>query len=318
MAVQVSLWHHYLRALRSRAAPRARDYQQAENVLLTVLERARALDPRFLVDYSRDLGAFQFALRSSDGLLDMEVPLRVAAEALLVEEQGAAETGDGPVTCRLGVPRGGVGLEPWTTDDVFDPCSDGSAQCSGHIVPSKVLRVLKDLLVAAIVHCKHHGLITPGSLTVGSLREEELGLSLLVSGGWRTIRFHVVPVVPSRRPAPALDRAQLTPGFPEGSLKRITGQGVALVPASPQLWRVSTDYLLDRLLSALGTLPGHRLDSLSILDRINHESWCDGGQSPGLTFSHLQIQVFHIQDEDRVSAMQSIFQKTRTLGREGC
>nr|KAF6496267.1 mab-21 like 4 [Rousettus aegyptiacus] len=277
----------------------------------------------------------------------------------------------------------------------------------------------------------------PGSLTVGSLREEELSLSLLVSGGWRTICFHVVPVVPSRCPVPALDRAQLTPGFPEGSLKRIMGQGVALVPASAQLWRVSTDHLLARLLSALGTLPGHRLDSLSILDRVNHESWCDGGRSPGLTFSHLQtallwacalfpapedwaelqgavyrllvvllcclatrklphflrpeqnelrgsgldlhglyqrverfasqpeaalrihvthlgrsppprlssgvkallqlpaddpaywatayfdvlldkFQVFHIQDEDRVSAMQTIFQKTRTLGREDC
>lgn len=167
MAVQVAPWHHYLRALGSRAAPRARDYQRAENVLLTVLEQAHARDPRFLVDYSRDLGAFQFALRSSDGPLDVEVPLRVAAEALLVEEQGeepgAEGTGDGPVTCRLGVPRDGVGLEPWMADDVFDPCSDGSAQCSGHIVPSKVLRVLKDLLVAAIVHCKHHGLIAPGS-----------------------------------------------------------------------------------------------------------------------------------------------------------
>lgn len=169
MAVQVAPWHHYLRALGSRAAPRARDYQLAENVLLTVLEQAHARDPRFLVDYSRDLGAFQFALRSSDGPLDVEVPLRVAAEALLVEEQGeepGAEgtgPGDGPVTCRLGVPRDGVGLEPWMADDVFDPCSDGSAQCSGHIVPSKVLRVLKDLLVAAIVHCKHHGLIAPGS-----------------------------------------------------------------------------------------------------------------------------------------------------------
>lgn len=163
MAAQVSPWEHYLRALRSRAAPRARDFQRAENVLLTVLERAHALDPRFLVDYSRDLGAFQFALRSSDGPLDVEVPLRVAAEALLVEEQGAAGAGEGPVTCRLGVPRGGVGLEPWMADDVFDPCSDGSAPCSGHIVPGKVLRVLKDLLVAAIVHCKHQGLITPGS-----------------------------------------------------------------------------------------------------------------------------------------------------------
>lgn len=63
--------------------------------------------------------------------------------------------------------------------------------------------------------------------------------------------------------------------------------GVSLHP------RVSTDHLLARLLSALGTLPGHRLDSLSILDRVNHESWCDGGRSPGLTFSHLQVRGGH-------------------------
>lgn len=55
--------------------------------------------------------------------------------------------------------------------------------------------------------------------------------------------------------------------------------------------RVSMDYLLTRLLSALGSLPGHRLDSLSILDRVNRESWCDSGQSPGLTFDHLKVHV---------------------------
>lgn len=55
--------------------------------------------------------------------------------------------------------------------------------------------------------------------------------------------------------------------------------------------RVSTDYLLTRLLGALGSLPGHRLDGLSILDRVNHESWRDGGQSPGLTFSHLKVRI---------------------------
>lgn len=55
--------------------------------------------------------------------------------------------------------------------------------------------------------------------------------------------------------------------------------------------RVSTDYLLTRLLSELGSLPGHRLDSLSILDRVNYESWRDGGRSPGLAFSHLRVRV---------------------------
>ncbi|XP_004412770.1 PREDICTED: uncharacterized protein C2orf54 homolog [Odobenus rosmarus divergens] len=288
MAVQVPLWHHYLQAVRSRGAPRVQDYQRAENVLLTLLERVHELDPRFLVDYSRDLEAFQFALRSSEDPVDMEVPLWVDAEALLVEEWGAAEAGDGPASCRLGVSREGASLEQWTAEDISSVSSEGSGKCCGHIVPSKVLRVLKDLLVAAIVHCKHQSFITPGSLNVDSLREEELHLSLLVSSGWRTIRFNVVPVVRRKHRVPALEGAQLMHGFPEGSLKRIISQEVALVPAGAQHWRVSTDYLLTRLLAALGSFPGHRLDSLSILDRVNRESWRNGGQSPGLTFRHLK------------------------------
>ncbi|XP_032125389.1 protein mab-21-like 4 isoform X1 [Sapajus apella] len=288
-AVQVPLWHHYLQAIRSRGAPRAQDFQRAENVLLTLLERVHALDPRFTVDYSRGLEAFQFALRSSEDPLDMEVPLRVDAEALLIEEPEAAQPGDGPELCRLGVPREGAGLERWTTDDIFTASSEGDAKCRGHIVPSKVLCVLRDLLVAAIVHCKHHSLIAPGSLNADSLREEQLHLSLLVSSGWRTIRFHVVPVVRRGLGVPALEGAQQMPGFPEASLRRVLSQGVDLVPASAQLWRTSTDYLLTRLLGELGSLQGHRLDSLSVLDRVNHESWRDGGRTDGLTFSHLKM-----------------------------
>lgn len=170
MAVRVPLWDHYLQAIRSRGASRAQDYQRAENVLLTVLERVQELDPRFLVDYSRHLEAFQFALRSSEDPVDMEVPLWVDAEALVVEEAGAAEAGDGPPSCRLGVSREGAGLERWMAEDVSSVSLEGSAKCCSHIVPSKVLRVLKDLLVAAIVHCKHQSLITPGSrrATVGA------------------------------------------------------------------------------------------------------------------------------------------------------
>lgn len=69
-----------------------------------------------------------------------------------------------------------------------------------------------------------------------------------------------------------------------GGLDADRAPGVCLAP------RVSTDDLLTRLLHALGSLQGHRLDSLSILDRVNHESWRDGGQSPGLTFGHLKVR----------------------------
>lgn len=292
MAVQVSLWHHYLHAIRSREAPRAQDYQRAENELLTVLERVQALDPRFLVDYSRDLQAFQFSLRSSEDPLDVEVPLQVDTEALLIEELGAPEPGDGPALCRLGIPRAAAGLAQWRTEDVFSTSEDeGDAECCGHVVPGKVLRVLKDLLVAAIVHCRHHSLISPGSLNAASLSEEQLHLSLVVSSGWRKIRFNVVPVVRTKQGAPTLAGVQLMPGFPEGTLRRIMGHGVDLAPASTQHWRTSTGYPLTQLLSVLGSLQGHRLDSLSILDRVNHESWRDGGQSPGLTFDHLKMAL---------------------------
>lgn len=167
MAEQVPLWHHYLLAIQSRESPRVQDYQRAENILLTVLERAHALDSRFIVDYSRDLEAFQFALRSSEDPLDVEVPLRVDSEALLIEESEATEPGDGPAIYRLGVLKEASALEPWMTDDIFSVSSEDRDKCCGHIVPSKVLCVLKDLLVAAIVHCKHHRLIPPGN-RVGS------------------------------------------------------------------------------------------------------------------------------------------------------
>lgn len=163
MAVKVPLWHHYLQAIRSREVSQVQDFQRAEDILLTVLERVHALDPRFLVDYSHHLEAFQFALRSSDDPLDMQVLLRVDTSALLIEELGTSESGGGPVLCRLGIPREATNLEPWMTEDVFSASSEGNAECCGYIVPSKVLRVLKDLLVAAIVHCKHHSLIAPGS-----------------------------------------------------------------------------------------------------------------------------------------------------------
>ena len=79
--------------------------------------------------------------------------------------------------------------------------------------------------------------VVAGSLNADSLREEELHLSLLVSSGWRTVRFHVVPVVRRKHRVPALEGAQLMRAFPGGSLRRIVGQEVALVPAGAQLWR---------------------------------------------------------------------------------
>ncbi|EGV95320.1 Uncharacterized protein C2orf54-like [Cricetulus griseus] len=346
MTEQLSLWHHYLLAIQSRESPRVQDYQRAENILLTVLERAHTLDPRFLVDYSRDLEAFQFALRSSEDPLDVEVPLGVDAEALLVEESEATEPGDGPALCRLGVLKETSGLKPWMTDDVFSVSSEGRDKCcSGHIVPSKVLCVLKDLLVAAIVHCKHHSLIPPGSLNAASLKEGQLHLSLLVSSGWRKICFNVVPVVRKKHRVPALEGAQLKPGFPEGILRRIASHGVDLVPANAQHW----SHLPHFLYPEHNLLQDSGLDLGVIYQRVEHFA-SQPEESLRIHVTHLghsrppridngvkallqlpasdptywttayfdflldKFQVFNIQDKDRISAMQNIFQKTKTMG----
>ncbi|XP_012590229.1 PREDICTED: uncharacterized protein C2orf54 homolog [Condylura cristata] len=132
---------------------------------------------------------------------------------------------------------------------------------------------------------------SPGdsSLRVDSAPEDALCLPLLLCGGWRTIRCSLVPVVRVRRRVPVLEEAERMRGFPEGSLRRAALQEVALVPASAQHWRLSSDALLAGLVDALGSLPGHRLDGLAILDRVNHENWRRGGQDPGLTFGHLQM-----------------------------
>lgn len=93
---------------------------------------------------------------------------------------------------------------------------------------------------------------------------------------------------------PPADAAQHDPG--QGLNLRGSGaphaggqQRRGLTPCISLGPRTSTDYLLTRLLGELGSLQGHRLDSLSILDRVNHESWRDGGRTDGLTFGHLKV-----------------------------
>ncbi|CAM4613966.1 unnamed protein product, partial [Caretta caretta] len=61
--------------------------------------------------------------------------------------------------CDLGVPKKGAGWENWTREDVFSVVD--SAECRGHILPGKVLRLLKELIFIAIVHCRHQFLIKP-------------------------------------------------------------------------------------------------------------------------------------------------------------
>uniref|UniRef100_A0A8C8SE09 Mab-21 like 4 n=1 Tax=Pelusios castaneus TaxID=367368 RepID=A0A8C8SE09_9SAUR len=296
MAVKVSHWCNYLRVILSREGQRIERFQRAENILLTVLEKVSAMDPRFIADYPRNLEAFEFALCTSEDEVMVEVPLWIEADALLLQESTSNQGQLEKVTnghhqtsgcCHLGVPKEGAAWENWTREDVFRVVDN--AECRGHIVPGKILSLLKELIVTAIVHCRHHKLCPcPGDLSAESLKEDGLQLSLLVSSGWKMIRFNMIPVVRRKQSVLKLHGRRREGGFPEGSLQKVT-HGADFIPSSYHHWRYSTNRHITKLLRVVGMLKGHHLDSLRLLDQVNSENWKEEGRKRGLTFHHLKM-----------------------------
>nr|XP_056706107.1 protein mab-21-like 4 [Euleptes europaea] len=295
MAAKVPQWQSYLQVILSREGRRVECFQKAENILLVVLERVNAMDPRFLVDYSRNLEALEFALRATEDEVTMEVPLCIDADALLIQECSGEQSDSEKVThgsyqmpgsCYLAVPKEGNRLEKWTREDVFSMV--GSTESSGHIVPGKIFRLLKDLIVAAIVYCKHQFLIKPGELSAERLKEDDMQLPLLISSGWKMICFNIVPVVRRKQNALKFNNNGRDRGFPEGSMWKVT-QEADYIPASYYHWRYSTNRPTLKLLQIMSTLKGYCLDSLRLLDQVNHEYWRDEGKNKGLMFHHLKM-----------------------------
>ncbi|XP_066478359.1 protein mab-21-like 4 [Tiliqua scincoides] len=294
MASKVPHWQSYLQVIQSRERLRVEHFQKAENILLIVLERVNAMDPRFIVDYSRNLEALEFALSAAEDEVTMEVPLSIDADALLVHECSGEQSDSEkethgnnqlPGSCCLGVPKEESHLENWTKEDVFSAV--GSTESCGHVVPGKILCLLKDLVVAAIVHCKCQSLIKPGELQAERLKEDDMNLPLLVSSGWKMICFNIVPVMRRKQGALKLNSWQER-GFPQGSMKKIA-QEADYIPASYYHWRYSTNRSVLKLVQIVGTLKGYRLDSLRLLDQVNHEHWREEGKKKGLTFHHLKM-----------------------------
>ncbi|XP_010157191.1 PREDICTED: uncharacterized protein C2orf54 homolog, partial [Eurypyga helias] len=247
-----------------------------------------AREPRFLVDYARNLEAFEFALCASEDTVTMEVPLRMDGDALqvLMCQPGDAPARDhqGLGTCYLQVPSTGTDLEGWTSA-VGVMGRGGGVEC---LVPGKVLQHLKELLVSAIVCCQRRFLLQPGDLSAENLQEDAMELSLLIRGGWKTIRFDIVPVVRRQQEPLRLKGRQSDRGFPEGSLRKATEEA-HFVPASPHCWRSSTHLPILKLLQAVDTLKGPRLDSLRLLDQLRSQDWGEEGGKGGLTFNHMKM-----------------------------
>ncbi|XP_031975977.1 protein mab-21-like 4 [Corvus moneduloides] len=288
MEANTSLWHSYLGVIVSRERQRMEHFQRAEDILLTLLESVHAMEPRFLVDYARNLEAFEFALCASEDAVTLEMPLRIDGDTLHVL---ACQTWDTPArhpsepnTCYLEVCSPGTGLEDWT--DVVDVMEHGGGV--GCLVPGKILQHLKELLVSAIVHCQRLFLLQPGDISAENLREDAMELSLLIRGSWKTIRFDIVPVVRRQQEPLRLQGRQSDRGFPEGSLRKATEEA-HFVPASPHCWRSSTHLPILKLLRAVDTLKGPRLDSLRLLDQLRDQDWGGEAGKGSLTFNHLKM-----------------------------
>ncbi|XP_056354765.1 protein mab-21-like 4 [Oenanthe melanoleuca] len=286
MEASTSLWHSYLGVIVSRERQRMEHFQRAEDILLTLLESVHAREPRFLVDYARNLEALEFTLCASEDAVTLEIPLRVDGAALRVL---ACQSRDGPArhpseldTCYLEVCSAGTGLEDWT--GVVD-VRGGGVVC---LLPGKILQHLKELLVSAIVRCRRLFLLQPGDISAENLQEDAMELSLLIRGSWKTIRFDVVPVVRRQQEPLQLRRRQSCRGFPEGSLRKATEEA-HFVPASPHCWRSSTHLPILKLLRGVDSLKGPRLDSLRLLEQLRDQDWGGQGGKGTLTFNHLKM-----------------------------
>ncbi|XP_027559554.1 uncharacterized protein C2orf54 homolog [Neopelma chrysocephalum] len=288
MEANTSLWHSYLEVIVSRERERLENFQRAEDILLTLLEDVHAREPRFLVDYARNLEALEFALCASEDAVTVEMPLRIDGDTLqLLACQPRDTPGGHPPglnTCYLEVPSPGTDLEDWISV-VGAMEHGGGARC---LVPGKVLQHLKELLVSAIVHCQRCFLLQPGDVSAENLQEDAMELSLLIRGSWKNIRFDIVPVVRRQQEPFQLQGRQIDRGFPEGSLRKATEEA-HFVPASPHCWRSSTHLPILRLLHAVDTLKGPRLDGLRLLDQLRDQDWGEEGGKSGLTFNYLKM-----------------------------
>lgn len=174
MEANTSLWHSYLGVIVSRERQRMEHFQRAEDILLTLLESVHARDPRFLVDYARNLEALEFALGASEDAVTLELPLRIDGDSLRVLQcQGRDSPAGSPSelnTCCLEVCSPGTDLEDWT--GVVDVMEHGGG--AGCLLPGKILQHLKELLVSAIVHCQRLFLLQPGAYTGRVLPSLEL------------------------------------------------------------------------------------------------------------------------------------------------
>ncbi|XP_078419697.1 protein mab-21-like 4 [Cetorhinus maximus] len=310
-------YQRYLSGMKAHQNLKIIEIQKCEDILFRILDRVQQQDHRFQVDYSREHACFDYILRTEFDELDMEVPLWFNDLSLRVEEScDTPYTVDG--ISHQTLPRKGLayltvpkeGESRWSGSDIFHPLRE-SSQCSGHLIPGRVINILKELLKGAIVYCEQNFLINPGDVNASLLNFDGPRITLVLRNVMKSLRVNIIPVVRRAIEKFLEDGNQNEKGISETS-KQATPENIDISNGTYYRWRFCFERPMWKLLERADADGGHRLDSLCLLDRIKTDHWLPGEHKRGLTFNLLKVVLlwamkFFPAPEDWVDLESSVY-----------
>ncbi|XP_067898061.1 protein mab-21-like 4 isoform X2 [Heterodontus francisci] len=314
---RVGWYQRYLSGIKAHQDMKIIEIQKCEDILFTILDRVQQQDYRFQVDYSREHACFDYILRTEFDELDMEVPLWFNDLSLRTEEScDTPYTVDGIYhqtpprkgTVYLAVPK--EGGSRWSESDIFHPLPE-SSQCSGHLVPGRVINVLKELLKGAIVYCEVNFFINPGDVNASLLNFDGPRITLVLRNITRPLRVNIVPVVRRATEKFLGNGNQNEKVFPE-TTKQALPENIDIRNGTYYQWRFCFERPMWKLLEKADVDGGYHLDSLCLLDRIKTDHWLPEEHKRGLTFNQLKMVLlwamkFFPASEDWIDLESSVY-----------
>ncbi|XP_038672301.1 protein mab-21-like 4 [Scyliorhinus canicula] len=310
-------YQRYLSGIKAHQNMKIIEVQKCEDILFTILDRVQQQDYRFQVDYSREHACFDYILRTEFEELDMEVSLWFNDLSLRVEEScDHPYTLDGinhQTLLRKGLAYLAVPKESerrWSGNEIFHPLPE-SSQCSGHLIPGRVINILKELLKGAIVYCEQNFLINPGDVNASLLNFDGPRITLVLRNVMKPIRVNIIPVVRRAMKTFLEDGNQKEKSIPETN-KQVSPENIDISNGTYYRWRFCFERPMWKLLEKADTDGGHRLESLCILDRIKTDHWLPGEHKQGLSLNHLKMVLlwamkFFPAQEDWVDLESSVY-----------
>ncbi|XP_007904727.1 protein mab-21-like 4 [Callorhinchus milii] len=308
-------YERYLSAIKSQQARKILDVQKCEDIVFTLLDRVHQQDYRFQVDYSRGHATFNYHFMSAFDEIDVEVPLWLDDSSLTVKESckipyhlnGMSHKTPRRGFCYLAVSK--ESESKWSGKDIFYPLPRLS-DSSGHVIPGKVIHVLKELIKGAIVYCEQNYLISAGDVNGCLLNFEGPKIMLMVKDVSKHIQVNIMPVM-LKATKTFLDKGR-NPAKTSSTTNNHATEHIDISSGNYYHWRFCFERPIWKLLDTADADGGNRLNSLCILDSINTNHWLPTKNKRGLKFQHLQMVLlwamkFFPAPEDWVDLESSVY-----------